>query len=209
LIDQISRYQPKKGNFTNNLKVTIMKKTVFILALLAGTMVSAQSTWKSDGAHSKVGFAITHLMISEVEGHFSDFDITATASDTFDNAEFTVDIKTTSIDTDNTNRDNHLRSDDFFGAETHPAITFKSNTFEKTGDKTFKLTGDLTMHGVTKTVTLNGKVNGIITDQRSQKLKAGLKLTGTINRLDFGVGGETVSLGNDVDLTINLEMAQQ
>jgi polyisoprenoid-binding protein YceI len=209
LIDQISRYQPKKGNFTNNLKVTIMKKTVFILALLAGAMVSAQSTWKSDGAHSKVGFAITHLMISEVEGHFSDFDITATASDTFDNAEFTVDIKTTSIDTDNTNRDNHLRSDDFFGAETHPAITFKSNTFEKTGDKTFKLTGDLTMHGVTKTVTLNGKVNGIITDQRSQKLKAGLKLTGTINRLDFGVGGETVSLGNDVDLTINLEMAQQ
>ena len=186
-----------------------MKQTVMIFALLAGAIVSAQSTWKSDGAHSKVGFAITHLMISEVEGHFSDFEITATASDTFDNAEFMVDIKTTSIDTDNTNRDNHLRSDDFFGAETHPAITFKSNTFEKTGDKTFKLTGDLSMHGVTKTVTLDGKVNGIITDQRSQKLKAGLKLTGTINRLDFGVGGETVSLGNDVDLTINLEMAQQ
>ncbi|RYC50786.1 YceI family protein [Flagellimonas olearia] len=186
-----------------------MKQTLIIFALLAGAMVSAQSTWKSDGAHSKVGFAITHLMISEVEGHFSDFEITATASDTFDNAKFTVDIKTTSIDTDNTNRDNHLRSDDFFAAETHPTITFKSNTFEKTGDKTFKLTGDLTMHGVTKTVTLDGKVNGIITDQRSQKLKAGLKLMGTVNRLDFGVGGETVSLGNDVDLTINLEMAQQ
>ena len=65
------------------------------------------------------------------------------------------------------------------------------------------------MHGVTKPVTLEGKVNGVITDQRSQKLKAGLKLTGTVNRLDFGVGGETASLGNDVDLTINLEMAQQ
>ncbi|THV61024.1 polyisoprenoid-binding protein [Flagellimonas alvinocaridis] len=186
-----------------------MKKTALIFSLLVGSMVSAQSTWKSDGAHSKVGFAITHLMISEVEGHFGDFDITATATDTFDEAQFSVDIKTTSIDTDNTNRDNHLRSDDFFAAETHPAITFKSNTFEKTGDKTFKLTGDLSMHGVTKTVTLDGKVNGIITDQRSQKLKAGLKLTGTVNRLDFGVGGETASLGNEVDLTINLEMAQQ
>ena len=186
-----------------------MKKTIIALALLTGLFATAQSSWKSDRAHSKVGFAITHLMISEVEGHFSDFDIMATASDTFGDAEFTVDIKTTSIDTDNGRRDDHLRSADFFDAEKYPSITFKSTGYEKTGDKTFKLTGDLTMHGVTKPITLEGKVNGIITDQRSQKLKAGLKLTGTINRLDFGVGGETASLGNEVDLTINLEMAQQ
>ena len=186
-----------------------MKKTMILLTLLTGMWVSAQSTWKSDKAHSKVGFAITHLMISEVEGHFSDFDITATASDTFGDAEFMVDIKTTSIDTDNGRRDDHLRSADFFDAEKYPSITFKSTGYEKTGDKTFRLTGDLTMHGVTKPITLEGKVNGVITDQRSQKLKAGLKLTGTINRLDFGVGGETASLGDEVDLTIHLEMAQQ
>ena len=186
-----------------------MKKTLFTLAFLTTLMVAAQSTWKSDGAHSKVGFAITHLMISEVEGHFSEFDITATATDTFDDAEFSVDIKTVSIDTDNDRRDDHLRSPDFFDAEKYPSITFKSNRFEKTGDKTFKLTGDLTMHGVTKTVSLEGKVNGIITDQRSQKLKAGLKLTWTINRLEFGVGGDTASLGDDVEMTINLEMSQQ
>ena len=186
-----------------------MKKAFFTLAFLTSLMVAAQSTWKSDGAHSKVGFAITHLMISEVEGHFGEFDITATATDTFDEAEFSVDIKTTSIDTDNDRRDDHLRSADFFDAEKYPSITFKSNSFEKTGDKTFKLTGDLTMHGVTKTVTLDGKVNGIITDQRSEKLKAGLKLTGTVNRLEFGVGGDTATLGDDVEMTINLEMAQQ
>ncbi|MBO0342302.1 MAG: YceI family protein [Bacteroidota bacterium] len=186
-----------------------MKKAFFTLAFLTSLMVAAQSTWKSDGAHSKVGFAITHLMISEVEGHFGEFDITATATDTFDEAEFSVDIKTTSIDTDNDRRDDHLRSADFFDAEKYPSITFKSNSFEKTGDKTFKLTGDLTMHGVTKTVTLDGKVNGIITDQRSGKLKAGLKLTGTVNRLEFGVGGDTATLGDDVEMTINLEMAQQ
>lgn len=186
-----------------------MKKTILTLAFLTCLVASSQSTWKSDGAHSKVGFAITHLMISEVEGHFGDFNVTATATDTFDEAEFTVEINTTSIDTDNDRRDNHLRSADFFDAEKYPSITFKSNGYEKTGEKTFKVTGDLTMHGVTKSVTLEGKVNGIITDQRSKKLKAGLKLTGTINRLDFGVGGDTPSLGDEVEMTINLEMAQQ
>lgn len=186
-----------------------MKKVFFTVAFMTTLMAAAQSTWKSDGAHSKVGFAITHLMISEVEGHFSEFDITATATDTFDDAEFSVDIKTVSIDTDNSRRDEHLKSADFFDAEKYPSITFESTGFEKTGDKTFVLNGDLTMHGVTKSVTLEGKINGIITDQRSQKLKAGLKLTGTVDRLEFGVGGDTASLGDDVELTINLEMAQQ
>ncbi|NDV42410.1 YceI family protein [Flagellimonas sediminis] len=186
-----------------------MKKTLFAIALLTGLVVSAQSTWKSDKSHSKIGFSITHLMISEVEGSFGDFDITATASDTFENAEFSVEIQTASIDTDNERRDGHLKSADFFDAEKFPAISFKSTGYEKTGDKTFTLTGNLTMHGVTKPITLEGKVNGIITDQRSNKLKAGLKLTGTVNRLEFGVGGDTPTLGDDVEMTINLEMAQQ
>ncbi|MER3319257.1 MAG: YceI family protein [Allomuricauda sp.] len=186
-----------------------MKKTLFTLAFITSLAITAQSTWKSDGAHSKVGFAITHLMISEVEGHFGEFDISSTATDTFENAEFSVEIKTASIDTDNDRRDGHLKSPDFFDAEKYPTISFKSNSYEKTGDNTFTLTGDLTMHGVTKPVSLEGKVNGIITDQRSQKLKAGLKLTGTVNRLEFGVGGETATLGDEVEMTINLEMAQQ
>jgi len=120
-----------------------------------------------------------------------------------------VEIQTASIDTDNERRDGHLKSADFFDAEKFPAISFKSTGYEKTGDKTFTLTGNLTMHGVTKPITLEGKVNGIITDQRSNKLKAGLKLTGTVNRLEFGVGGDTPTLGDDVEMTINLEMAQQ
>ncbi|MER3318375.1 MAG: YceI family protein [Allomuricauda sp.] len=187
-----------------------MRKLSFLLVLvLMGATMNAQSTWKSDNAHSKVGFSITHLMISEVEGSFGEFAITATADDTFGDASFEVDIKVASIDTDNGNRDNHLKSPDFFDAEKYPSITFESTSYEKTGDKTFKVTGDLTMHGVTKTVTLDGKVNGVITDQRSQKLKAGLKLTGTVNRLEFGVGGDTPTLGDDVEFTVNLEMAQQ
>lgn len=183
--------------------------TVNIAQAQSQTTISAQSTWKADNAHSKVGFAITHLLISEVEGHFSEFDITATADDAFSEPSFTVELKTGSIDTDNDRRNEHLRSADFFDAEAHPTITFKTTAFEKTGEKMFKLTGDLTMHGVTKPVTLEGKLNGIITDQRSNKLKAGLKLTGTIDRLAYKVGGETPTLGDEVEMTINLEMAQQ
>ncbi len=186
-----------------------MKKAALILSFVACATLTAQSTWKADGAHSKVGFGITHLMISEVEGHFGEFDITATADDAFSQPSFMVDLKTASIDTHNDRRNEHLRSADFFDAEAHPSISFKTTSFEKTGEKTFNLTGDLTMHGVTKPVTLEGKLNGIITDERSQKLKAGLKLTGTVNRLDFKVGGETPTLGDEVAMTINLEMAQQ
>jgi len=186
-----------------------MKKTLFTIALLSAAMVSAQSSWKSDRAHSKIGFAINHMMIAEVEGHFSDFEVNANASDTFGDASFEVTIKTASINTDIEPRDNHLRSADFFEAEKYPEIVFKSTAYEKTGVNTFKVTGDLSMHGETKAVTLDGRVNGVITDQRSQKLKAGLKLTGSFNRLDFGVGQESPGIGNEVRLTVHLEMNQQ
>lgn len=186
-----------------------MKKSVLLLSLIVCATVSAQSTWKVDNAHSKVGFSITHLMISEVEGNFGEFDITATANDEFNEPTFNVEIKTASIDTDNDRRNGHLLSADYFDAETFPSITFTTTSVKSTGEKTFELQGDLTMHGVTKAITLNGKVNGVITDQRSKKLKAGLKLTGSINRLEFKVGEETPTLGDDVELNINLEMAQQ
>lgn len=186
-----------------------MKKVIFIISLIACTTVTAQSTWKVDGAHSKVGFAITHLMISEVEGNFGEFDITATADDAFSKPNFTVEIQTASIDTDNDMRNGHLAGADYFDATNHPSISFKTTSYEKTGEKTFKLTGDFTMKGVTKEIILEGKLNGIITDKRSQKLKAGLKLTGVIDRLAHGVGGDSASLGNEVNITINLEMSQQ
>lgn len=186
-----------------------MKNLILILALFIGTLVSAQSDWKSDNVHSKVGFGITHLMISEVTGHFGEYTISATANDDFSNADFTVEINTTSIDTDNTRRDDDLRSDSFFDVEKYPTMQFKTTSTEKTGDKTFDLIGDLTIKGITKTVTLKGKVNGVIINTRSKKFKAGLKITGSINRLDFQVGNESASVGNEVEIVINLEMAQQ
>lgn len=186
-----------------------MRKSILTLFLVAATTLSAQSTWKADKAHSSINFGITHLLISEVQGKFTDFDIEATANDAFDSPSFKVSIQTTSIDTDNTRRDDDLRGERFFEVATYPTMTFTTTAYEKTGDKTFVLTGDLNMHGITKPVKLTGKLNGIITDQRSQKLKAGLKLTGTLNRQDFNVGADRAPVGDEVEMTINLEMAQQ
>jgi polyisoprenoid-binding protein YceI len=186
-----------------------MKKLIFLACMIVTSSLSAQMSWKADPPHSNVNFAISHLMISEVTGNFGEFEIEATADESFSNPDFTVSISTNSIDTGNTRRDDHLRSEDFFEVAAYPNMTFKSTAYEKTGDKTFNLKGDLSIHGVTKPVDLEGKLNGIITDERSQKLKAGLKLTGTINRKDFGVGTKEFPIGDEVELRINLEMAQQ
>jgi len=175
-----------------------------------GSMVlSAQSTWKADTAHSGVNFAVTHLLISEVTGNFGTFEILATADDDFSNPEFNVTIQATSINTGNERRDGDLRSERFFDVVNFPTLSFKSTGVEKTGENTFKLMGDFTMHGITKAIELNGKLNGIITDRRSQKLKAGLKFTTTLKRSDFGVGGSMAPVSDEVEVSINLEMAQQ
>ncbi len=186
-----------------------MKKLSFILCLLLTVSLTAQMTWKADPAHSNINFSISHLAISEITGTFGEFEITAKANETFSEPVFTVSIATKSIDTGISKRDDHLRSDDFFAVETHPEMTFKSTSFAKTEDKAFKLVGDLSLHGTTKPVTLEGKLNGIITDQKSQKLKAGLQLTGSINRKDFEVGMKDFPIGEKVVMVINLEMAQQ
>ncbi|MCM4166075.1 polyisoprenoid-binding protein [Arenibacter sp. H213] len=176
---------------------------------MCSTAITAQSNWKADLAHSRIRFNIAHLMISEVSGHFSEFDVQAVANEEFSEPEFVVEIKPRSIDTNNEKRDAHLRSDDFFHVEIYPSITFKSISFEKTGKKTFKLRGDLTMHGTTKSVILEGRLNGIITDAKSEKLTARLKLTGTLVRRDFGIGSKSFTIGDEVDISINLEMEQQ
>jgi len=186
-----------------------MKKLLFAFMFLTGLTLAAQSTWKVDNAHSGVNFTVTHLLISEVTGNFGTFEILATADDAFSDPVFDVTIQTSSIDTGNERRDGDLKSEGWFGVETFPTITFKSTSVEKTGDNTFKLTGDFTMHGVTKSITLDGKLNGIITDRRSQKLKAGLKFTTTLKRSDFGVGGSMAPVSDKVEVNINLEMAQQ
>ena len=181
-----------------------------ITMMMAAVMISAATFaqgWTLDKAHAKLGFTITHLMVSDVEGTFKTFDITLTSSkDDFSDAVITLSADINSINTDNDKRDAHLKSPDFFDAAKFPALSFKSKSFIQVGGKNYKLTGDLTMHGITKTVTLAVVYNGTITNPMSKKLVSGFKISGTIKRSDFGVGGAmTGVLSDEVTLIGNAE----
>src|ERR1700744_1760526 len=156
-----------------------MKKTTI---LLAGLMLSAASyaqTWSIDKGHSRVGFAITHLGINEIDGDFKTFEgkITTSKPDFSDaTVELTADVN--SINTDVDARDKHLKSADFFDAEKNPTLTFKSTSFKKGKGKDYTVTGNLTLHGVTKPVTLKATLVGNATNPMSKKELAGFRITG-------------------------------
>ena len=170
-----------------------MKKISLILALIAVFLtfnLNAQSVWKQDPNHSKLGFVVTHLSIADVTGYFTTFDVTVNSSQAdFSDAviEMTADINT--INTGIEARDKHLKSADFFDAATYPTMTFKSTSIEKSGDKTFKLKGNLTMHGVTKEITVELIHRGTIQNPMANNADvAGLQILGTIKRSDFNIG---------------------
>ncbi len=190
--------------------------SIMLFLLLIGLIsVSAQNVWHVDPAHSNVQFSIKHLVISEVTGNFKNFDITLTQTkDDFSDSEVKAVIDMNSINTDNEKRDNHLRSDDFFNAESFPEMTFVSKSFKKSGKDNYKIKGDLTIRDITKSVTLDTKFNGIVVDPYGNT-KSGFKATTTINRFDFDVkwsaaieSGGLVA-GKEVDVTLNIQLKKQ
>jgi len=183
------------------------------LALFTGFASMAQSTWSVDNAHTKIEFSVSHLVISETVGFFKTFGGTvSTTSDDFNgaNIQFTVDVA--SINTDNEMRDNHLKSDDFFNAEKFPKMTFKSTSFKKVEGKKYKLTGQLTIRDITKTLEFDVVYNGTVKDPYGNT-KAGFKLVGSINRFDYGLKWNTMAeagavVGDMVEIKINIELAK-
>jgi polyisoprenoid-binding protein YceI len=188
-----------------------MKKlNTLIIALFVASTAMAQ-TWTLDKAHAKVGFSITHLLISDVEGSFNSFDAKLTsAKEDFSDAvvEFSADVN--SVDTNNENRDKHLKNEDFFDAPKFGTLTFKSKSLTKVDGKKYKLAGDLTMHGVTKPVTLDVVVNGPVTHPYNNKTVAGFKVSGTIKRSDFNFGAKygNAMLSEEVVITANAEFTK-
>jgi polyisoprenoid-binding protein YceI len=182
--------------------------------LLLSIPVSAQAVWDIDVVHTNVTFTATHLIVSEVTGHFKDFSgsVTFTKPD-FSDAQAEMIIKVASITTDNERRDGHLKTDDFFNAEKFPEIAFKAKSFRKTGENTYRVTGDFTMKGVTKTIELDGIYKGEVNAFGGTRM--GWKLTGTINRFDYGLnwnkaietGGLVV--GKDIVITIQAELIKK
>ena len=190
-----------------------MKRSRTLLATLAAALIAATAgaaeTYTFDKAHSDVSFQIRHFL-SKVRGRFTDFDGTIVADRAKPEAssvEFTV--KATSIDTDNENRDKDLRSANFFEVEKFPDITFRSTKVVARGQDRYDVTGDLTMHGVTKEITLPVSFLGTVNTGRGEK--AGFETSITLNRKDYGIvwnrvldnGGTT--LGDDVLVSINVE----
>src|SRR5690606_38705442 len=140
-------------------------------------------------AHSQLVFTVGHIGLSDISGTFNDFDVTVTSSkDDFSDAAFELTANVASIDTRVTARDNHLKSADFVDAEKYPTINYKSTNIQKNGKDKYKITGDLTLHGVTKSVTMQLNYNGTNVDTEKNSKTAGFQLTGTIKRSDFGVG---------------------
>jgi polyisoprenoid-binding protein YceI len=188
-----------------------MKK--IILSVVASVLVSATfaQTWSLDKAHSKLGFGVTHLMISDVEGAFRTFDAKITSSkDDFSDASVELTADVNSIDTDNEQRDNHLKNPDFFDAAKYGTLTFRSKSFKKVADKKYKITGDLTLHGVTKPVELEATLKGTTVHPYTKKTVGGFKVTGTIKRSDFGVGAATptAAVSDEVTITANTEFVK-
>src|SRR3954451_18196619 len=143
------------------------------------------ATYTIDPAHSEINFKIRHLMITNVTGSFTKFEGTLESSkDDFTDAQVQFEADTDSITTHNEQRDGHLRSAEFFDAEQFPKVTFDSTSFEKKGEDDYKLTGNLTMHGVTKLISLDVELGGLNIDPWGQS-KVGFEITGKINRKEY------------------------
>ena len=188
-----------------------MKKIALLcmIVLMGSQAINAQTKWALDKNHTDIRFTAIHMVISEVDGEFKEFDgSVTTASDDFNGAEVEFIAKTASINTDNERRDNHLKSDDFFNAETYPEIKF-SGKIEKEGDKHY-LVGNFTMRDVTKPIKFDVKYNGQIETGRGKK--AGFKIIGTVDRFEYGLkwdrsletGGLVVS--QEIQITCNVEL---
>ncbi|SMO58112.1 YceI family protein [Gracilimonas mengyeensis] len=175
---------------------------------------STKTLWKIDPTHSEVQFKVKHLVISTVTGSFGSYDGTIeTDGDDFKKAKATFSADIDSISTNNEDRDQHLKSDDFFNAEEFPQLKFESVNFEKIKDGEYKVTGDLTIRDVTKKVLLDVVHGGTVVDPYGQT-KAGFEISGSINRKDFGLTWSAVTeagnvvVGDQVKLQLNVQFVQ-
>ena len=189
-----------------------MKKVLlFVAAALFSTATFAQSSWNVDKAHSHLTFTITHLAVSDVDGTFKDFDATITASKPdFSDAKFTFIAKAASVTTGVDARDNHIKSPDFFDVAKNPTVNFTSTSITPTSAGHYTLTGNLTLAGVTKPITVELWYRGTITNPMSKAPDAGFQITGTIKRSDFNFGSKFGSpmLSDEVTFKASGEFAK-
>ncbi|KAA6224928.1 MULTISPECIES: YceI family protein [unclassified Campylobacter] len=183
-------------------------KKILLSSLVAVSLLSTSLLAKEyslDKTHTDVGFKIKHLGISNVKGNFKDY----SAVIDFDPANFTfskleANIKVNSINTENTSRDKHLLQDDFFKEKSHPEIKFVMKKYEKISNEKGKMTGTLTMIGVSKDISLDTEIGGVAKG-KDGKEKVGFTLNGKINKDEFNLAKDASTLGSEVSLSIEVE----
>lgn len=192
-----------------------MKKiTAIIATLFFSTFILAQTTWKADPMHSKLTFSTVHHGISDIAGLFKTFEITTTAKNAdFNDATFELSTDVATINTEVEMRDNHLRSAEFFDVEKYPKMTFKSTSIKKIGKEKgkYKLMGNLTLHGITKPVTINMWYRGTITSPQSKAITAGFQFSGILKRSDFNIGSKfpPPMISDEVKIKADCEFIKQ
>lgn len=196
-----------------------MKRTLTIVAAAVAGLslsftVATSSIWSSDTVHSRLGFSVVHMGVSDLNGSFNTYEAKITSANTdFSDAKVEVSGDISSINTASEMRDGHLKSADFFDAEKFPKFTFVSKSFTKVAKSKneYTVVGDLTLHGVTKEVKMTAVHNGTVTNPRSKKEVSGFKMTGSFKRLDFGVGTTTPveAASDEVKITADLELIKE
>jgi len=168
-----------------------------------------ETNWKVDTMHSEVGFKVRHMMISNVSGSFGSFDAHATtAGDDFTTAQLSFNADINSINTGVADRDGHLKSADFFDAESHPALTFTSTGITKINDETLEIAGHLQIKGQTHPVVLKAEFAGIALDPYGQT-KAGMTLSGSIKRSEFGLTWSAVTEAGNIVVSDDIKLAAE
>tara|TARA_R110000868_G_scaffold409765_2_gene695953 strand:- start:11451 stop:11984 length:534 start_codon:yes stop_codon:yes gene_type:complete len=175
----------------------------------------ATTKWKIDSSHSEIGFKVKHMMFTNVSGKFQEFEAQAeTEEEIFENVMFKFNAPTESLTTGNSERDEHLKSGDFFDVENFPKVTFESNSYKKLNNGNYELSGELTLHGVTKPIILNSEFYGTVVDPWGNK-KVGFGITGKINRKQWGLNWNStleaggLLVGEDISLIIELQFIKQ
>jgi polyisoprenoid-binding protein YceI len=184
-----------------------------VTRVVDGRLVPVPGTYVLDKAHTQIGFVARHLMVTKVRGYFADFDGTIAVADDPLDSKVAVEVRVASVTTDDETRDGHLRTSDFFHAENHPTMTFTSTRIEPAGDH-WKLSGDLTLRGVSKPISLDFEFNGGFNDDHFGS-RIGFSASGEINRHDFGVSfnktleGGGVVISDKIRLEIEAEAILQ
>ena len=168
-----------------------------------------ETNWKVDSMHSEVGFKVRHMMISNVSGSFGTFDANvSTQGEDFASAKFDFSAAIESINTGVTDRDGHLKSADFFDAENHPALKFTSTDVQKVADDALEITGNLEIKGTIKPVVFKAEFAGIAVDPYGQT-KAGMKLTSSIKRSEFGLTWSAVTEAGNIVVSDEIKLAAE